>query len=366
MEVAITQKLLFQFHGWGKGVKRFVGSSIYTETHWNWLISNSLMRSSGKSSFHCRETFSWCKKNEYHPRRDAPQYHFFFNTFQKGWGQTHVEKKLQIHKGLLAKNCLNWHKKTHKKWKKVTFWFLNVQRPEGGGGHQFIFVALSKLFVCNKLSIVFGCGKSIRCPKKLLSSYECCSIVSFTKQWKNFVDFIIHSQLYNIFHLTTIEWKQERKRKKYFPKQRKYTRSDLKISFRHMSFERMSHQELLEEMNEIEEERLKESPTSCCFSEKCALFLSWPRTNQSWRATFWTGPSSATRGGRCALELYYVISLVHIWWCNRRCPLLNLGFCQQSFFLAASSSYLAVSHFSLRIRTGHGQSFMYQKDQMTI
>ena len=188
----------------------------------------------------------------------------------------------------------------------MTFWFLNVQRPEGGGGHQFIFVALSKLFVCNKLSIVFGCGKSIRCPKKLLSSYECCSIVSFTKQWKNFVDFIIHSQLYNIFHLTTIEWKQERKRKKYFPKQRKYTRSDLKISFRHMSFERMSHQELLEEMNEIEEERLKESPTSCCFSEKCALFLSWPRTNQSWRATFWTGPSSATRGGRCALELHYL------------------------------------------------------------
>ena len=34
----------------------------------------------------------------------------------------------------------------------------------------------------------------------------------------------------------------------------KYTRSDLKISFRHMSFQRMSHQELLEEMNEIEEE----------------------------------------------------------------------------------------------------------------
>ena len=34
----------------------------------------------------------------------------------------------------------------------------------------------------------------------------------------------------------------------------KYTRSDLEISFRHMSFQRMSHQELLEEMNEIEEE----------------------------------------------------------------------------------------------------------------
>ena len=29
-----------------------------------------------------------------------------------------------------------------------------------------IFVSLSKLFVCNTLSIVFGSGKSIRCPKK--------------------------------------------------------------------------------------------------------------------------------------------------------------------------------------------------------
>ena len=28
-----------------------------------------------------------------------------------------------------------------------------------------ILVALSKLFVCNKLSIMFGCGKSKSCPK---------------------------------------------------------------------------------------------------------------------------------------------------------------------------------------------------------
>ena len=132
------------------------------------------MRSTGKSSFHCRETFSWCKITNITLEGMPHNIILFFNIFKRVEVKPMLKKSYKFIKAFWSKIAIKLTQNLHKSEKSdilILKCTVGVEVANLGLSPNLffdflIFVLFSKLFVCNKLSVVFGSGKSIRCPKK--------------------------------------------------------------------------------------------------------------------------------------------------------------------------------------------------------